>query len=359
MVSSLDDDNGVLQQQQQQKQQQQQVLPQHAVQTMKEKMMATASFRQFQAAVHAKPSLADDWISFTSRPWVQGPIDTFFDNQYLAAMMADSPELQDTVDSIITTGDAALQEGRHVPWLLHAVQTVAGHSGIYIAVEAAEQMLGPHRIARLEALTAAALTRPRAVKLVAVLAALLTPQAIHGLMALLKACFTDERINGMMDAAEYVLSDEERLALADLALDQLSDAATDDGILHGIASLDAAADAQLVLSTGQELLGWLLQQPEAMGAAAGQLIDAVVDMKRLERAVARNDEIMTLERISIMHKVLAQLSPALRPENISSSATLIRNMLLSRQLQRWAGDLWGLWWAYHANVALRLRLRRA
>lgn len=50
-------------------------------------------------------------------------------------------------------------QGRHVPWLLHAVQTVAGHSGIYIAVEAAEQMLGPHRIARLEALTAAALTR--------------------------------------------------------------------------------------------------------------------------------------------------------------------------------------------------------
>jgi hypothetical protein len=23
-----------------------------------------------------------------------------------------------------------------------------------------------------------------------------------------------------------------------------------------------------------------------------------------------------------------------------------------------AGDLWGLWWAYHANVALRLRLQR-
>jgi hypothetical protein len=60
--------------------------------------------------LHMQPSLADDWISFTSRPWVQGPIDNFFDNQYLAAMMADSPKLQETVDSIIATGDAALQE---------------------------------------------------------------------------------------------------------------------------------------------------------------------------------------------------------------------------------------------------------
>jgi hypothetical protein len=59
-----------------------------------------------------QPSLADDWISFTSRPWVQGPIDTFFGNEYLAVMMADSPELQETVDSIIATGDAALQEVR-------------------------------------------------------------------------------------------------------------------------------------------------------------------------------------------------------------------------------------------------------
>jgi hypothetical protein len=57
-----------------------------------------------------QPSLADDWISFTSRPWVQGPVDTFLGNAYLAAMMADSQELQETVDSIVATGDAALQE---------------------------------------------------------------------------------------------------------------------------------------------------------------------------------------------------------------------------------------------------------
>jgi hypothetical protein len=57
-----------------------------------------------------QPSLADDWISFTSRPWVQGPVDTFLGNEYLAAMMADSQDLQDTVDNIVATGDAALQE---------------------------------------------------------------------------------------------------------------------------------------------------------------------------------------------------------------------------------------------------------
>ncbi|KAF6252009.1 hypothetical protein COO60DRAFT_1644433 [Scenedesmus sp. NREL 46B-D3] len=328
---------------------------------MKQKMMETASFRQFQAAVHAKPSLADDWVSFTSRPWVLGPVDMFLGNEQLAAMMGGSPELQETVDSIIAAGDAALQEGEHVPWLLHAVQQVAGHAGVYTAVEAAEQMLGPHRIGRLEGLTRAALTRPRAVKLVAVLAALLTPQVVHGVMALLRACCTDERISSkmdaaeyvlpgddllagasaaahlMMDAAEYVLSEEDRLVLADLALDQLSDAVTDDGILHVVASLDAAADVQLMLSTGRELLAWLLQAPEAMGAALGELVDAVVNMERLRRAVARNDEVMTLERISLLHKVLAQLSPAVRPDNISSAASLVRGALLSRQLQRWAG----------------------
>jgi hypothetical protein len=49
MVTSVDDGTNVQKQQQTQKQQQ-------PVQTMKEKMMATASFRQFQAAVHARVS---------------------------------------------------------------------------------------------------------------------------------------------------------------------------------------------------------------------------------------------------------------------------------------------------------------
>lgn len=55
----------------------------------------------------------------------------------------------------------------------------------------------------------------------------------------------------LMDAAEYVVLDSDRMALADLALDQLSDAVTDDGVLHMIASLDAAADVQLMLTTSQ------------------------------------------------------------------------------------------------------------
>lgn len=60
-----------------------------------------------------QPSLADDWRSFTSRPWVQGPVDSFLGNSYLAAMMMDSSELEDTVDRIIQTGDTALQQVRY------------------------------------------------------------------------------------------------------------------------------------------------------------------------------------------------------------------------------------------------------
>jgi hypothetical protein len=50
-------------------------------------------------------------------------------------------------------------QGGHVPWLLHAVQQVAAHPGVYITAEAVEEMLGPHHIARVEALATAALTR--------------------------------------------------------------------------------------------------------------------------------------------------------------------------------------------------------
>jgi hypothetical protein len=76
-----------------------------------------------------------------------------------------------------------------------------------------------------------------------------------------------------------------------------------------IASLDAAADVQLMLSTGQELLGWLLQEPEAMGAAIGLLINEVVNMERLERAVARNDEVrrMMVALCRLLHLSYVQL----------------------------------------------------
>jgi hypothetical protein len=54
--------------------------------------------------------LRDDWLEFTSRPWVQGPIDTFFANKHLAAVTAANPLLAAAVDSFILAGDAALQE---------------------------------------------------------------------------------------------------------------------------------------------------------------------------------------------------------------------------------------------------------
>jgi hypothetical protein len=58
----------------------------------------------------------------------------------------------------LLTPPAAVQGG-HVPWLLHVVQHCAGHSGMYVIMQAVEEMLGPHHIARLERLTYAALTR--------------------------------------------------------------------------------------------------------------------------------------------------------------------------------------------------------
>jgi hypothetical protein len=94
-----------------------------------------------------------------------------------------------------------------------------------------------------------------------------------------------------MDAAEFVLSDKQRLNRADIALEQLSNAVTDDTILHLIATLDAEADLQLLISSGKQLLAWLLDEPEATGQALGEMIDEVADMERLKRAVARNDEV--------------------------------------------------------------------
>lgn len=53
----------------------------------------------------------------------------------------------------------AVVQGGHTLWLLHVVRHVADHSGMYVIMQAVEEMLGPHHIARLERLTYAALTR--------------------------------------------------------------------------------------------------------------------------------------------------------------------------------------------------------
>lgn len=54
----------------------------------------------------------------------------------------------------------------------------------------------------------------------------------------------------LMDAAEYVVSEDDRMALAALALDSLSDAVSNESILHFIATLDTEAELQLIISTG-------------------------------------------------------------------------------------------------------------
>jgi hypothetical protein len=55
-----------------------------------------------------QPALQSDWLSFTSRPWVQGPVDAFLGNTQLAAMMSQHKELAATVEGLVRTVDAAL-----------------------------------------------------------------------------------------------------------------------------------------------------------------------------------------------------------------------------------------------------------
>ena len=55
-------------------------------------------------------SVADDWVSFTSRSWVQGPVDAILGNPHLADMMLTHPELEQAVDGIIDTGNEVLMK---------------------------------------------------------------------------------------------------------------------------------------------------------------------------------------------------------------------------------------------------------
>lgn len=48
---------------------------------------------------------------------------------------------------------------------------------------------------------------------------------------------------------------------------------------------------------------------------------------------------MTLERISIMGKVLAQLSPAMKADNISAATQWMHDALTSHELQAWSAEV--------------------
>lgn len=47
---------------------------------------------------------------------------------------------------------------------------------------------------------------------------------------------------------------------------------------------------------------------------------------------------MTLERISMMGKVLTQLSPAMSPENIDAAVQAMRQGLVGGALQQWTAQ---------------------
>lgn len=81
---------------------------------------------------------------------------------------------------------------------------------------------------------------------------------------------------------------------------------------------------------GQEVLDALLRDPEAMGQRIGSLVDAVVDLERLERTVQRNDEV---RRTFGRCKACAALCPSTRYHNAWCTSLEYKKLPASRLLQ--------------------------
>lgn len=64
-----------------------------------------------------QPVLHSDWLSFISRPWVQGPVDAILGNTQFADMMVQHTELKAAVDNLLTTIDTALTQVGGWVWL--------------------------------------------------------------------------------------------------------------------------------------------------------------------------------------------------------------------------------------------------
>lgn len=71
---------------------------------------------------------------------------------------------------------------------------------------------------------------------------------------------------------------------------------------------------------------------------------------------------MTLERIAVMHKVLAQISPAGSPHNITAGVSALRAALTSHAGHAWlaaagtavsVGEVWSWWQAFDASLTTR------
>ena len=150
-----------------------------------------------------QPLLREDWLSFTSRPWVQGPVDAFLNNPKLTQLSAKYPNLRARILDVIQMIDqvllkpqqATLQEqpeqrfgpggstssslepgalsepapavgngpsapgSAHIDWWVHVMDLVTHHGAIYSIIDAMEQLISEDKIARLEGLSSAAITR--------------------------------------------------------------------------------------------------------------------------------------------------------------------------------------------------------
>lgn len=91
------------------------------------------------ACIAPQPSLQSDWLSFTSRPWVQGPVDAFLGNTHLAAMMSQHKELAVTVEGLVQTLDTALMKvggAKHCSCMWCVGQHCVGHLDMYVIMQA-------------------------------------------------------------------------------------------------------------------------------------------------------------------------------------------------------------------------------
>lgn len=93
----------------------------------------------------------------------------------------------------------------------------------------------------------------------------------------------------------------------------------------------------------QELLGWLLEDPAAMGASIGLLIDEVVDMKRLERTVARHDEV----RADALQGSLCWCQRKASTVEVSEHSPAVRGVWLHNPMALLAPTVWC---SIHASI---------
>lgn len=205
--------------------------------TLKILLMSTSAYQGFQRALEQEAFLKDDWVSFTSRPWVRGPIDAFLDNQVLARAINKKGPTKNKVSDIIANFDLLIST-EHLEYVVQLLKWVSSNDAVYTLLGVTESVMNEERISRLEHLSSRAMTEGRLEKLVNVLHFVLSEERTSRAFALLKKLATKESIDSVMERLEIQLEDEELLLLLDKAIENITAHATDDKLLSFWDTLD-------------------------------------------------------------------------------------------------------------------------